>query len=151
MGRFSGPVLPSDVDRVKWFIFRHFERLLVVLLVASMLIIHAYIDHKVAFLSFYYLPIIAAGFYLGRHAAVWSAVLVVGLVVFFQLVVGLDGDPGLSVGSALALAPWGGFLVLTGHTVGRLAEQRATKHALLLLEQEAPQVAALELRATLRL
>jgi hypothetical protein len=127
MPRFSGALNPSDVDRVKWFIFRHFERLLVVLLVASMLIIHAYIDHKVAFLSFYYLPIIAAGFYLGRHAAVWSAVLVVGLVVFFQLVVGLDGAPGLTIGSALSLVPWGGFLILTGHTVGRLAEQRESR------------------------
>src|SRR3712207_9582667 len=94
MSRQSGAIFPSDVNRVKWFIFRHFERLLVVLLVASMLLIHAYIDHKVAFLSFYYLPIIAAGFYLGRHPAVWSAVLVVGLVVFFQLVVGLDGAAG---------------------------------------------------------
>ena len=127
MARQSGGLLPSDVDRVKWFIFRHFERLLVVLLVASMLVIHAYIVHKVAFLSFYYLPIIVAGFYLGRHAAVWASVLVVGLVVFFQLVVGLDGAPGLTTGSALSLAPWGGFLILTGHTVGRLAEQRESR------------------------
>ena len=127
MARFSGALMPSDVDRVKWFIFRHFEQLLVVTLVTSMLVIHAYIDHKVAFLSFYYLPIIAAGFYLGRHAAVWSAVLVIGLVVFFQLVVGLDGEAGLTIGSALALVPWGGFLVLTGHTVGRLAEQRESR------------------------
>jgi hypothetical protein len=118
---------PAGVNRVKWFVFRHFERLLVVLLVASMLVIHAYIDHKIAFLSFYYLPIIVGGFYLGRHAAVWSSVLVVGLVVFFQLVVGLDGEPGLTVASALALAPWGGFLILTAHTVGRLAEQRESR------------------------
>jgi len=51
----------------------------------------------------------------------------VGLVLFFQLVVGLDGAPGFAAGPALALAPWGGFLILTGHTVGRLAEQRESR------------------------
>lgn len=115
----------ASIARVKWFIFRHFERLLVVSLVASLIGIHYFIDYKVAFLSFYYLPVIAAGFFLGRKAAVWSAVLVVALTIFFQLVVGLDGRDGFDLESALTLVPWGGFLILTGHIVGQLAGDRA--------------------------
>lgn len=119
--------MTAGVDRVKWFVFRHFEQILVILLVSSLLAIHSFVDHKVGFLSFYYLPIIAAGFYLGSRPAVWSAVLVVTLVLFFQLVVGLDKQPGLDTEAMLGLVPWGGFLILTGHTVGRLAEQRQAR------------------------
>lgn len=118
-------LLPTPVERVKWFVFEHFERLLVVLLVMSLVAIHYFIDDKIAFLSFYYLPIIAAGFVLGRRGAVYSALLVVTLTLFFQVVAGLDGRPGLQQASLLTLIPWAGFLILTADTVGRLASDRA--------------------------
>jgi hypothetical protein len=115
----------STLERVKWFMFDNFERVLVALLVVSMLVIHWFVDYKIAFLSFYYLPIIVAGFLMGRNTAVWAAVFVVGLVVFFQSVQGLQGPAGLDPTILYALVPWGGFLVLTGYVVGTLAEQRA--------------------------
>lgn len=114
----------SLLERVKWFLFEHFERVLVILLVASMLGIHWLVDYKVAFLSFYYLPIIAAGFFVGRSTAVLAAVLVVALVAFFQAVHGLQGPPGFNQGMLFTLIPWAGFLILTGYVVGALAEQR---------------------------
>lgn len=117
-------LLPSPIERVKWFVFRHFERLLVVLLVTSLVAIHGFIDYQVAFLSFYYLPIIAAGFILGRRGAVLSALLVVSLTIFLQVATGLDGDAGLSEEVMLTLVPWAGFLILTADTVGRLAGER---------------------------
>lgn len=114
----------SVIERVRWYVFEYFERLLVVALVASLIAIHLFIDYKVAFLSFYYLPVIFAGFHLGRRGAVWSAVLSVALVAFVQAVVGLSGQPGLHTLAVYTLVPWGGFLVLTGYTVGSLADQR---------------------------
>jgi hypothetical protein len=117
----------NSLDSAKWFLFRHFERILVSLLVVSLLLIHNFIDAKTAFLSFYYLPVIAAGFFLGWRPAVWAAVLVVGLVVFFQIHTGLDRDPGLHWDAAANLVPWGGFLILTAYVVGRLAEQRQSR------------------------
>lgn len=114
----------SILEAVKWFVFRHFEHVLVAVLVASMLAIHWLVDYKIAFLNFYYLPIIMAGFFLGRVMAVWGAVFIVSLVVFFQAVEGLTGAPGFPEEVVFALAPWGGFLILTGYLVGRLAEQR---------------------------
>ncbi|MBI4421736.1 MAG: hypothetical protein HY560_13000 [Gemmatimonadetes bacterium] len=56
---------PSGVQKLKWFLLEHFEQMLVVLVV-SLLVIHWLVDHKLAFLSFYYLAIIVAGFLVGR-------------------------------------------------------------------------------------
>ena len=110
--------------RFKGVVFEHFERLLVVVVIVSMLVIHSFIDYKLGFLSFYFLPVITAGFYLGRNSGVWSAVLIASLVVFFQAFTGIVGPPGLRPSSLLTLGPWAGFLILTGHVVGTLAEQR---------------------------
>ncbi|MBI2537737.1 MAG: HD domain-containing protein [Gemmatimonadetes bacterium] len=118
---------PFRMQKLKWLLFEHFEQLLVLLLVASLLVIHWLVDYKLAFLSFYYLPIIVAGFLVGRNTAVWAAVLIVNLVLFFQLVQGLEGDPGFELTILLTLVPWAGFLILTGYVVGLLAEQRQAR------------------------
>jgi hypothetical protein len=117
----------SQIARAKWFLYRNFERVLVILLVASLLGIHWLIDDKLAFLSFYYLPIIVAGFYLGRTTAVLSAVFIGTLVLFFQAVEGLGVPAGLGRDVLLTLIPWGGFLVLTGWVIGLLSEQRQAR------------------------
>jgi len=116
-----------SLDRAKQLFLRHFERILVVLLVASLLVINALIDQKIAFLSFYYLPIILAGFFGGRRFAVVSGVFIASLVVFFQATRGLGMEPGLTEDVLLTLIPWAGFLILTGYVVGGLAEQRAAR------------------------
>jgi hypothetical protein len=115
------------LEQTKRFVNRHFERLLVVTLVVSLLLIHNFIEYKLAFLSFYYLPIIAAGFLVGRRMAVWASVFVVLLVGYVQATQGLDGVAGLQSEVLLYLAPWGGFLILTGYAVGALAEQRKAR------------------------
>lgn len=130
----------SVLDRTKWFVYKHFERLLVVLLVSTMLLIHYVVVYQLAFLSFYYLPVIVAGFFLGRTAAVSAAVFIVTLVVFFNAVVGLDGPAGHSA-SFLIVIPWGGFLVLTAYVVGTLAEDRQHR----LNDLKASNIAMLEL------
>jgi hypothetical protein len=110
-------------------VLKYFERVLVLLLVASLLVINSLIEQKFAFLSFYYLPIILAGFYGGRRFAVVSG-LFIGLLVFFlQATQGMGMEPGLSEDAILTLVPWAGFLILTGYVVGGLAEQRAARLA----------------------
>src|SRR6266566_382481 len=137
-------VHPNLVERAKLFLYRHFERIFVLLLVGAMVVIHAFVDQKFAFLSFYYLPIILAGFYGGRRFAVVSGLFVASLVFFYQAVQGLDNMlPGLYVGALLSLVPWAGFLILTGYVVGRLAEQREAR----LAEVKNAYLATLELLA----
>ncbi len=115
------------LEQTKRFVNRHFERLLVLFLVGSLLLIHRYIEYKLGFLSFYYLPIIAAGFLVGKRTAVWGALFVVLLVGFIQATQGLDGHSGLQMEELATLVPWGGFLILTGYAVGSLAEQRRAR------------------------
>ena len=118
---------PRPLENLKVFFNRHFERLFVLVLVATMLGIHYFVEQKIAFLSFYYLPMILAGFYGGRRFAVVAGVFMVGLVFFFQAVMGLEFLPGLYMDALLTLIPWAGFLILTGYVVGSLAEQRAAR------------------------
>src|SRR5439155_5475435 len=98
-----------------------------VVLVLGLIAIHAFVDQKFAFLSFYYLPMILAGFYGGRRFAVLSGMLIVALVFFYQYVQGLDMLPGFYGDALLALVPWAGFLILTGYVGGRLVEQRGAR------------------------
>jgi HD-GYP domain-containing protein (c-di-GMP phosphodiesterase class II) len=116
----KGPVIQQ-------WVLKHFERLLVLLLVASLLVINSLIDQKFAFLSFYYLPIILAGFFGGRRFAVVSGLFIAALVLFLQATEGLGMDAGLTEAAMTTLVPWAGFLILTGYVVGGLAEQRATR------------------------
>src|ERR1051326_6737064 len=103
------------LERTKQFLFKNFERLLVVLLVA--------------FLSFFYLPVIVAGFYGGRRFAVVSGLFIASFTLFIQATQGLGMDAGLTQDAMMTLIPWAGFLILTGYVVGGLAEQRAARLA----------------------
>jgi hypothetical protein len=114
---------------IQRFVLKYFERVLVLLLVASMFAINFLIEQKFAFLSFYYLPIILAGFNGGRRFAVVSGLFIVSLVFYFQATQGVGMDPGLTEEAMLTLVPWAGFLILTGYVVGGLAEQRAARLA----------------------
>lgn len=120
-------VQDRQLERAKLFFFRHFERIFILLLVGAMLGIHYVVEQKFAFLSFYYLPMILAGFFGGRRFATGSGVFVVLLVFFFQAFEGMGLEGGLTLDALLTLVPWAGFLILTGYVVGGLAEQRALR------------------------
>src|SRR2546425_4431167 len=107
------------------FFFRHFERTLVLLLVASLLAINSLVEQKFAFLSFYYLPIILAGFYGGRRLFLVSGLFIVLLVFFLQAAQGVGVGAGVSEDSVLAVVPGGGFFVFAGYVVGGLPAARA--------------------------
>src|SRR5207245_9776249 len=136
---------PRLLERAKLFFFRNFERIFVLRLVFAIVGIHALVEQKFAFLSFYNLPMILAGFYGGRRFAVLAGLFVVVLVLFYQYVQGLDMLPGFYGDALLALVPWAGFLILTGFVVGTLPEQGEVR----LREVESAYVATLELVAHL--
>src|SRR3989442_12553337 len=95
------------------FFFRHFERTLVLLLVASLLAINSLIEQKFAFLSFYYLPIILAGFYGGRRFSLVSPPFILSPPFFLQATQAMGMEAGLPEDPTPTVVPSGGFLLLT--------------------------------------
>ena len=52
------------------WLLRNLEGLLILVILISVMLINYFIYSKVAFLNFYYLPVIIGGYYLGRRMAV---------------------------------------------------------------------------------
>lgn len=115
---------PGWVVRLKVALYQNFEAALVLLLVTSLLFISSFVVHKFAFLLFYFIPVLLAGFYLSARHAVFTALLAAGLVTYVTLLDPFGSKTGVE-GEALSFWPlltWASFLVLTGAIVGRLQE-----------------------------
>ncbi len=88
------------------------------------MLINFFIYSKVAFLNFYYLPVIIAGYYLGRRLAVLGAFFTILMVWVFVLAnQELYLFHSTKFDLYFNLTVWGGFLVITGWVIGYLAEK----------------------------
>lgn len=111
------------MDELKKYIIKNFEQVFVLIVLLVTAGINFYIPYKLAFLNFYFLPIILGGYYLGKRLATLGAFLstltVLGFVylqpeIFFV-------EPSIEVVYG-QVAIWGGFLILAGAAVGSLNE-----------------------------
>lgn len=112
------------MDRAKGYLLANFEKLFVLITLVSTLAVNYLVPEKLAFLNFYFLPIILAGYYLGRRQAVLGALfctlLISVFVVLFPETFQLTG----SSRHVYTYVPvWGGFLILAGAVVGRLRKK----------------------------
>ena len=114
------------MDRVKRCFLSNFEHLFVLVTLLSTAVVNYLVPAKLAFLNFYFLPIILAGYYLGRRTAALGALLCALMIaiyaVLFPDAFQINGDP-LDVYTHIAA--WAGFLILAGAVVGRLQEKLA--------------------------
>lgn len=106
------------------WLLRNLEELLILVILISVMLINFFIYSKVAFLNFYYLPVIIGGYYLGRRLAVLGAFFTILMVWVFVLA----NQELYLLHSAkfdlyFNLTVWGGFLVITGWVIGYLAEK----------------------------
>ncbi len=112
------------MDRFKNFLTRHFEQILVTVILIAAFAGTYFIEEESIVLNFYYLPVLVAGYFLGRRTGVLTAVFSVLAVLVFALIF-----PYRFVGekvfwhSLAKLSSWGGFLILASVTVGSLYEQ----------------------------
>ncbi len=116
------------MDRFKSYLFGHFEQFLVLAILISILFIHYFVYQKMAFLNFYYLPVLLAGFYLGRRTAVLFSVFCILLVTVFFIITPqffskTEGNFEITIGLIL----WGSFLSLTSCVVGTLFNEKEQK------------------------
>ena len=116
------------MDKLKAYFLRYFEQtfVLLTLVVTALINYHPLITDKLAFLNFYFLPIILSGYYLGRRKAVlgaFFAVLMVAAYVYYQPQAFMpESTEGALYGHIVA---WGSFLILAGAVVGGLHEKLA--------------------------
>ncbi|MDP2973150.1 MAG: hypothetical protein Q8P64_28670, partial [Deltaproteobacteria bacterium] len=112
------------MEQVKDFILRYFEKILVVIILMVAFIGTYLFEEKSIVLNFYYLPVIASGYFLGRRLGVLTAVFSILMVVISALIFPNEffGKQDLFKSVAQILS-WGGFLILSSIAVGTLYEQ----------------------------
>ena len=112
------------MEQFKQFILRHFEKILVAVILIAALIGTYVVEEKFIILNFYYLPVLTAGYFLGRRMGVLASVFSILAVLVCVLVFPRRflGDKEILAGVA-QLSSWGGFLILVSFTVGTLYEK----------------------------
>lgn len=107
----------------KDYILRNFEQVFILVVVATVFFVNYYIPYKIAFLNFYFLPVILAGYYMGTRRSVMGAGLCIVLVIaYIVLYPDLFTLPGKLFDVYLHIVLWGGFLILAGAVVGKQHE-----------------------------
>jgi len=112
------------MERFKYLIVTHFEKILVGVILLAAFLGTYFIEEESFILNFYYLPVIVAGYFLGRRLGVLTAVFSVLAVVICTLLFPQRflGDKILWH-SIARLSSWSGFLILASVAVGTLYEQ----------------------------
>jgi len=112
------------MERFKQFILRHFEKILVAVILVAALVGTYVVQEKFIILNFYYLPVLTAGYFLGRRMGVLAAVFSILAVLICVLVFPMRFLDGNEILTGLPqLSSWGGFLILVSFTVGTLYEK----------------------------
>ena len=112
------------MEKLKRYVFRHFESHFIFTILISVILINFFVYSKIAFLNFYYLPIMLAGYYLGRRTAVLGAFFTI-LMVWVFVLADLDHYYAQEEKFHLYfhLTVWAGFLMLSGWVIGGLKEK----------------------------
>ncbi len=108
------------MQRAKRVFFDNFELVLVIVLTVAAAYTVLLASNKLAFLNFFYIPVLLAAFFLGRRRGVLASVVAVLLITVFAVI-----NPDLFANDvveapALNLFLWGAFLIVTAYVVGTL-------------------------------
>jgi putative nucleotidyltransferase with HDIG domain len=113
------------MEQFKEFLIHNFERILVGVILVAAFAGTYFIEEKSVILNFYYLPVLSAGYFLGRRMGILTAVFSILAIVICTLVFPQAFFKDKEFFSSLAkLSSWGGFLILASVVVGTLYEQK---------------------------
>jgi len=116
------------MEKFKSFVLKHFEELLVMTIALIIVLVNFFVIQKLAFLNFYYLPVLVGGYVMGRKMAMLASLFCTALIAFSAI-----NNPqifSVEKGTLLLatdLMVWSGFLILTAYMVGTLYEQKEKK------------------------
>jgi hypothetical protein len=127
------------------------ERIVILAILLALLVTHLFVPYKVAFLGFYYLPVLLAGYFCGKRIGLLVSILAVLLIALYAVVEPgkmapeiarqqqtIDSSPVGSPARVVAadkigkekfklhfsLAAWGSFLILSGIVSSLLYDQK---------------------------
>ena len=110
--------------RLRHFVVRYLEVLFILMVAAIVVAVFYFLPYKIAFLNFFYLPVLSAAYFLGRRKAVLCAVLcLLSGVLFAYYRPGWFTVGGTRLDALLVLGAWGGFLILASAWIGTLQEK----------------------------
>jgi len=112
------------MQKTKAFVLRNFELTVVVILVIATAFAVLVAANKIAFLNFYYIPVLVAAYFLGRNQGVLVALVGVLMVGLYAVL-----NPGIFIPSPteipqLNLTLWGAFIIITAFVVGTLYDYK---------------------------
>jgi putative nucleotidyltransferase with HDIG domain len=112
------------MEQFKQFILRHFEKILVSVILIAAFVGTYFVEEKFIILNFYYLPVLTAGYFLGRRMGVLAAVFSI-LAVLICLLVFPERffASGEILKGVTQLSSWSGFLILASVAIGTLYER----------------------------
>ena len=112
------------MNQFKQFVSKHFERILIIIILMATFVGTYFVEERSIVLNFYFLPVLSAGYFLGRRMGVLTAVFSILVVVISTLFFPHTFSKGQEFSNVLAqLLSWGGFLTLSSVAVGTLYEQ----------------------------
>ena len=112
------------MEQLKQFILKHFEKILVGVILIAAFVGTYLIEEKFIILNFYYLPVLIAGYFLGRRMGILAAVFSILAVLICVLIFPQRFFNSNEILKGVAqLSSWSGFLILASITVGTLYEQ----------------------------
>ena len=112
------------MNQFKQFVSKHFERILIIIILMATFVGTYFVEERSIVLNFYFLPVLSAGYFLGRRTGVLTAVFSILVVVISTLFFPQTFSKGQEFSNVLAqLLSWGGFLTLASIAVGTLYEQ----------------------------
>jgi len=119
----------AEMEKIKDFVFKNFEKIVILSVLLGIIVINYFVSYKLAFLNFFYLPIIVAGYYLGKRMAVLTALFSISIVVLFTILFPSSFfTPGIDkIYIIVSLTAWSSFLILTSAALGYLYEEKERK------------------------
>jgi len=117
------------MDKFKAYFFSNFEKFLVLIILISIMVINYFVPYKIGFLNFFYLPIIMAGYFLGKRMAVLTAFFCILVVIVCIMAAPTSFfTPGTDKAYIIvSLTAWSSFLILTSAAIGYLYEEKTRR------------------------
>ena len=109
------------MEPIKQYFLKNFESSFVLLILVSVAVINYFIPYKLAFLNFYFIPILLAASYLDVRKSILGAFFCILLVAIYAYLYPQSFMISWTLlDLAMNITVWGGFLILTGALVGNL-------------------------------